>query len=132
MAKKEPPVDSETIAVKDPIPDTPPATKTEVATAHVNYHRPFYIWLPIACLGVYLALEAYKSLAGRPAIDDVPIGALWNILGIVVTAVLVNNIKPRSFDDIDTTDRTIPWWHVCLDYLTTYLLYFFIWYAITH
>ena len=133
MATKDPtPVVKNPIPVKDVLPDTPPATKTEVVLAHVDNHRPFYIWLPIACLAVYLAMEAYKSLAGRSAVDDVPIGALWNILGIVVTVILVNVTKPRLYDDIDTTDRTIPWWHICLDYFATCFLLLLFWYAISH
>lgn len=134
MAKETPAVavPKKNIEIRDALPDTPPATKTEVAVKHVSNHRPFYIWLPICGLAVYGALHAYKAIAQRPIIDDFPAGALWNILWIVVASVLVNNMKPRHFDDIDTTDRTIPWWHVCLDYLTTFLLFVGIWYAITH
>lgn len=72
--------------------------------AHIFHHRPLYFWLPAAAFLVWLLLTGYSHLSGRAPIDDAPIGALWNLIGLVLVVVLTRWTKPALFDDIDTRE----------------------------
>jgi hypothetical protein len=117
---------------KNPLPSTPPATKAEVVVAHLNNHRALYIWLPLGSLACFGALHLYYYLTGRAALDEVPVGAIWNILICNVVVIMVNCTKPLLFNDINTEDPKYSQWQIALDYLATFFLLFGFWYALTH
>lgn len=114
--------DAGKIDLKDPVVDVPPQSKWEWIKNHVKIHRPFYVWFPLSLIGSVLFAKGYQMLTGRAPIDDVPMGAVWNIVLAVGVVVLVNNTKARLFDDIDTRDPKLPWWRVLIDSCETVFL----------
>lgn len=120
------------IDLKDPVVEIPPQSKWTWVKNHLKIHRPFYVWLPIAVIGVWAAFHGYAALTGRAPVDELPIGALGNLLIAVVVVVLTNNTKGRLFDDIDTRDPAVPWWRVLIDSWETIFLLLFFGYLLTH
>lgn len=126
MAKTSSPLASE---------NAPPAltntTKLAWLRSHLWVHRPFYLWLPIVLLGVWASLHGYHALTGRAPVDDLPVGALGNLLILIVAIILTNWTKARLFDDIDTTKED-RWWRVAIDSLETAFLLVLFCYVLTH
>lgn len=117
---------------KNPLPATPPATKTELVVAHINNHRPLYIWLPLGSLACLGALYLYYGITGRAPQDDVPVGTIWNVLICNVVVIMTNCVKPLLFNDINTEDPRYSLWQITLDYFATFFLLFGFWWALTH
>lgn len=120
------------LATADELPEVPPASKWQWIKDHVWIHRPLYIWLPVILLGIWGMLHGYAALTGRAPVDDLPVGALGNLLIIIVAVILTNWTKPRLFDDIDTTIAGTAWWRICVDTFETCFLLALFCYVLTH
>lgn len=136
MAKEPAPVktpgkSSATVTENAPPPISEAPYPWAWVRSHLWIHRPFYLWLPIIVVGIWAALHGYYSLTGRTPVDDLPVGALWNVLILIVAIILTNNVKPRLFDDIDTTKET-RWWRVAIDTFETCFLLVLFCYVLTH
>lgn len=98
---------------------------------HLWIHRPFYLWLPVVLVGIWGSLHGYHALTGRAPVDDLPVGALGNLLILIVAIILTNWTKPRLFDDVDTTKEN-RWWRVAIDTFETCFLLVLFCYVLTH
>ncbi|SRR6266851_9129463 len=116
-------------------PDAPPTftkgSRWAWIRSHLWVHRPFYLWLPIVLLSVWGAIRGYHALTGRAPVDDLPVGALGNLLILIAAGIMTNWFHPRLFGIVEVNTET-RWYVIAWDYASIMFTLWLFCYVLTH